>query len=386
MKLEKIEYGQYEGQPEEWQLEECTFGKINLIVGKNATGKSRILNIINGLANILSRLKKAKFKSGNYKVYFNKDGEKIVYLLKYRDQKILEEQFTVGAKNFLTRGSNGEGKIYAHQLKKNIKFQVPDDEIVAVVRRDSIQHPFFEDLFTWSDSLIYFPFGSSMGQGNFIVKGKKEIEVTDKIDIKDFNIVVIKFELGKKRFNEKFIQAIKKDMTSVGYEIENIGLGPLKSIIVEGPFLPPMSLLIKEPDLKSEIDQNDISQGMFRTLSLIIQLNYAQMAGLPSCVLIDDIGEGLDYERSSSLIKLLFEKVEKTDTQLIMTTNDSFVMNRVPLQYWSLAQRIRNKTLILNHKNSKKLFEDFELTGLNNFDFFSSDYPSYLSETNKRRK
>ena len=113
---------------------------------------------------------------------------------------------------------------------------------------------------------------------------------------------------------------------------------------------------------------------MFRALSLIIQLNFAEHESLPSCVLIDDIGEGLDFERSSKLIKLIIEKSKKSKIQLILATNDRFVMNNVPLEYWSIIQRIGDECKIYNYKNSKKLFDDFDLTGLNNFDFFSSNF------------
>ena len=54
MFLKSIKYTQFGGMPRLWKLEGCTLGNVNLIVGKNATGKSRILNIINGLANLLS--------------------------------------------------------------------------------------------------------------------------------------------------------------------------------------------------------------------------------------------------------------------------------------------------------------------------------------------
>ena len=48
MKLYKLDYSQYEGEPQEWKIVNCTFGDINLIVGKNATGKTRTLNVIRG--------------------------------------------------------------------------------------------------------------------------------------------------------------------------------------------------------------------------------------------------------------------------------------------------------------------------------------------------
>jgi hypothetical protein len=98
------------------------------------------------------------------------------------------------------------------------------------------------------------------------------------------------------------------------------------------------------------------------------------MTKYPSCILIDDIGEGLDYERSASLIKLIIKKVENTSIQLVMATNDRFVMNSVPIEYWSIIDREASHCKFYNQKNSAALFKDFELTGLSNFDFFSSGY------------
>ena len=123
-----------------------------------------------------------------------------------------------------------------------------------------------------------------------------------------------------------------------------------------------------------KVDQAEISQGLFRALSLFIQLRYSEYFSKPGLVLIDDIGEGLDYERSSKLIKSLIEIAKKTNIQLIMSTNDRFVMNAVPLEYWCVLHREGGKCISLNYRNSKDLFDEFELTGLNNFDFFSSRY------------
>lgn len=107
-------------------------------------------------------------------------------------------------------------------------------------------------------------------------------------------------------------------------------------------------------------------------------LNYSIFADLPSCILIDDIGEGVDYTRSTALIELLISKVEGTQMQLIMSTNDQFVMDAVPLKYWLVIKRSTGKAKIYNYLNNKKLFDSFKFTGLSNFDFFSSNY--YLKE------
>ena len=158
-------------------------------------------------------------------------------------------------------------------------------------------------------------------------------------------------------------------MKKVGYHLTDIKPSPLKNIHVNG-----YGLAVKEDGLNDYTDQQEMSQGMFRALSIIIQIEYSLVANLPSCILIDDIGEGLDYERSQSLINLIMEKAETKGLQVIMTTNDRFVMNNIPLQYWHVINRSGHLSIFYNMNNSKQAFEDFSYTGLNNFDFFANKF------------
>lgn len=137
---------------------------------------------------------------------------------------------------------------------------------------------------------------------------------------------------------------------------------------------------MQEDGLKSVTEQSEISQVMFRALSLFIQINYAILSDQPSCIIIDDIGEGLDFQRSSAIIKLLIEKAKTGLVQLIMTTNDENIMNGVPLEYWSVIERQPGVAKLHNYANSTEQFEQFKHIGLNNFDFFASEY--YLQEPN----
>ena len=175
-------------------------------------------------------------------------------------------------------------------------------------------------------------------------------------------------------------------MEAIGYKLKSIMVEPITDIqafIQNIPIPePPFCIYVKEQELTVKVPQIEISQGMFRALSLIIHLNFMAFAQVPpSCILIDDIGEGLDYERATSLIKLLISKIKADDTkakpvslQLIMTTNDRFIMNGVPLEYWSVIDRIPGEAKIYNLHNSKAIFEEFEFTGLNKFDFFASGF------------
>ena len=167
------------------------------------------------------------------------------------------------------------------------------------------------------------------------------------------------------------------DMGQVGYDIEDIRLqSPISIRVVTNFPGEVVGISVKERDLAGITDQNTISQGMFRALSILIHINYSQLTKKPTCILIDDIGEGLDFDRSCRLIDLLREKAKASGAQLVLSTNDRFVMNRVPLEEWSVLQRQGSTVRVLNYDNSRELFEEFKFTGLSNFSFLEMDFAS----------
>ena len=92
MKIQKLSYSEFEGQPGEWIFEDCTFGTVNLIVGKNATGKTRTLNVIRGLAAQLSESPFLQVSEGSYVVHFDKDGVSYDYICEYHDRRVIAEE------------------------------------------------------------------------------------------------------------------------------------------------------------------------------------------------------------------------------------------------------------------------------------------------------
>ena len=370
MRITSINYVQWEGTPREWRVEGVLLGATNLIVGSNASGKSRVLNVISGLSKLLAGDTKVTILSGDYEVTFDDEGRPLKYSLRIVDGKVTKEEFKAEGTSFLQRGTGGEGKIWAEKLGDYIEFQVPQDELAAVARRDSIQHPFFEPLNSWGSSLYHYYFGSPLGKD---VLGLIDPNLKRQVNPRDPNQVIGIYRQGEKAFGDTFKEAIKRDMAEIGYLIDDIGVKEPISIIVHGP-QGIVALYVKESGLGDITDQGDMSQGMFRAFSVIIQLNYSELTKRPSCVLIDDIGEGLDFERSCSLIKLLMRKAEKSAVQLIMATNDRFVMNTVPLESWTVLRRVGHRIRVYNYANSKERFDQFKFTGMNNFDFFAFNF------------
>ncbi|MEH2466070.1 ATP-binding protein [Nostoc sp.] len=382
MKLDLVEYCQDKGLPSEWRLDGCQLDNVNLIVGKNASGKSKILRAINLISGLLSgdaSLRPDRM-SREWKLTFDSDDadNKKIYILTVDQGQVVKENFSIGSKNYLDRNESGVGMIWAEKLQISMEFQTPADEVAAFQRRDSIQHPVFDEIYNWASSLSYYQFGTDLGRNNVAVDSRIK-KIRKSINKRDGENVIEVFKLGKSKSGQSFIEAIKSDMSSIGYNISDIDIQTPSLLFFDeedevSDKIDLKWLYVQERDLKDKTEQNLISQGMFRALSLIIQINYSLLAKKPSCILIDDIGEGLDFERSSAMIKLLISKAQTGFVQLVMTTNDRFIMNGVPLEYWSVIERKPGLAKLHNIDNSKQIFEDFKFTGLNNFDFFATQF------------
>ncbi len=371
MRLHSLHYAEHEDSPQRWVLEGLSLGSRNLIVGKNSSGKSRTLNVISSLARNLAGLQPPGV-SANYDCQFRHNEKSYRYLLRYRDQQVLSEQLSIDGEVLLDRGEGGIGHIFAEQIDggKQLRFQTPTSELAAVVRRDAIQHSFLEPLYLWALSLRHYHFGTQLGKDSVAILNPN----APKVDDRDEGAVVGIFREAVKTFGDAFLKALIDDLALIDYYVTEIGVSsPVSVRFVSSMVGEPVGLYVREKDLPGITDQFGMSQGMFRVVSLLIQVNYFQFAKSASCVLIDDIGEGLDFDRSCRLIDLLRSKSDSSGLQIIMSTNDRFVMNNVPLEEWSVLQRKGSHVTVKNYDNSREIFEEFKFTGLSNFSFLELD-------------
>lgn len=373
MQLSSLEYHEYQNRPRAWYLHQAEFARINLIAGKNATGKTRMLNVINGLARLLSGVQRELFQDGHFKIILvdEKTKYKHLYELDYVDNEVKHERYAVANKVLLNRNESGEGTIWAEELKDWISFQTPAGVLAAVSRRDKIQHPFFEDLYQWAKSLHHFSFATNQERLTLIAMSQILEKKSGERDQRDHAGTILSKALEE--HEHEFKKLLLDDLTKLNYYCEDIGLRVPEGLqSIGGP--PPLNIFVKEKDLNDITPQLQMSDGMFRALSLLIRLNYAILSGKNACILVDDVGEGLDFNRSTNLIPLIIDKAMKHNFQLIMTTNDVFVMNAVPLEYWSVVTREGGHVKVINRLNAPKAFDQFKYIGLNNFEFFASEY------------
>ncbi|AGZ36568.1 hypothetical protein PVLB_18935 [Pseudomonas sp. VLB120] len=288
------------------------------------------------------------------------------------EAKVRKEVLTIGGKIFMERGEGGRGTIFFEAIGDGlfVPFQTPENEFALVKRRDATQHSFIEPLYQWAAAVRHYNFGSSFGKEHLAVF----TAAGPGIDEKDANQVVGIFRNGKRDFGPAFSKKITEDMQYLGYSIESVDIGFPTTVPPEG--LPPelQSLKVVEHGVVVEVDQLAMSQGMYRVLALLTHINYLQFRNASTCILVDDIGEGIDFERSCKLIDLLRRKADESDVQVIMSTNDKFVMNSVPLKEWTVLSRAGNHVHVNNYENSKDKFDEFRFTGLSNFSFFEMDF------------
>lgn len=374
MSLVKLSYSEFGNEPKYWEISDATFSNINLIVGKNSSGKSRLMSVINSFARLLSGHQQMPFEACKFSVLLNLNNREFLYEIEFKSGAVFSEFLSINGDEKLTRGEDGSGKIRYEKQDDTLEFKLPSDVVAAVNRRDEIQHPFLIELHQWASSVILYLFGSDFGRSQLMGISDTQLLLNNSVlpAFDDPSNVVKVYTMSLTKFGEDFDKAIISDMNKLGYKITDVGTENLQAMM-NFP-VAAITMFTVESDLGFKNPQTQLSQGMWRALALVTHLNSCAFSKNKQLILIDDIGEGLDYERSVAIIDLLISKAETNDLQVMMTSNDRFVMNEVPLEYWSVLKRKGGVVKMFNSRNSQKQFDKFKFIGLSNFDFFASDF------------
>ena len=335
-----------------WTAKRIDLYSQNLLVGKNAVGKSTVIRLLSTMAAFLSQrrlLNEVKIPVGGM-IAIEDNEFTSIYRFAWVDAKISDEYLSV-------KYANGETKIWIERTSDEAKFDgalvnPPQDKLLLNLKRDTVLYPELESIISWADNVDAFSFNEFDIDGDETLYSRF-INGGDNL-----------FTMVKALSPESIVNVINA-ADGMGYHLEKI----------EGvEFADIKKVLFTEKGVEDPLFDFSLSKGMFRTLYLLIYLEYIAKSGKPATLLIDDLCEGLDYDRSTKLGKYVFDYCSKNDIQLIATSNDSFLMDVVDLNYWSILQREGSKVSAINHKNHPELFDDFSFTGLNNFDLLSSDF------------
>jgi len=99
MRITSIAYSEYQESPRNWCVEEINFEAVNLVVGRNAVGKTRLLNVVNGLAQLVSG-RREPMVSGEYVAEFESKDSTYKYEISFNNNVVTHEHL---------RGKTGKG-------------------------------------------------------------------------------------------------------------------------------------------------------------------------------------------------------------------------------------------------------------------------------------
>lgn len=334
-----------------WRMHSLNVFSQNLFVGKNSVGKSSIIRNLSHIASLISQRRPFSTKDDvAYLIEVKDENFTATYSFECRKSKVLDEGLVV---NY----NDGKSKVWIERTADMAIFNgdvvnPPHDKLLLTLKRDTVLYPEIEAIVSWAENVDAFSFnefdldGDGRLYSRFINGGNNLYTMV-------------------KALSPDSIKNVIQSAEMMGYLIEKIE--PFE-------FLDVKKVLFTERHVHAPLFDVSLSKGMFRTLYLLIYLEYIAHTGKPATLLIDDLCEGLDYDRSTKLGKYVFDYCSKNDIQLIATSNDSFLMDVVDLNYWSILQREGSKVSAINHLSHPELFEDFSFTGLSNFDLLSSDF------------
>ncbi len=343
-----------------WELIDMSaLHQTNLLVGENASGKTRTLNALRSVTSFLQMRPIKTVADTNFRTTlsfsdFEDENWSMDYTFEIADNKVIFEQLNVNGTRLLERNDKGG-------ILKGDSIEPPVDKLTVQVRRDRSDYPEIETLMEWAESIIEIscsnlnPFTSMSGVPDVI----NPLSLSDLVE----------------HLSDSEKESVIKQANELGYDIQDVIIVPFSDIKL---------IYVKEKYVHESIASLHLSSGMLRVLYLLFFLAYMKHERKYRLILIDDLGEGLDYKRATLLGKIVFNECNQEHTQLISSSNDSFLMDVVDISNWQILRRDKTKIKALNEENSKDLFDYFRMTGLSNFDLFSSDFiDNFLSRKSK---
>ena len=349
--LTDFQYTQNNGKIGQWDINGLFLQHENMIIGINATGKTKLLKAITLFANCINENDTPDNGIFDVKFRDNVTNASYNYLMQIIDSKIVSETIEDESGKILVTRLNDIATIFSI-TDDSIQLSVDSKKLTINVIDDLSSYPFVKDLKNWAKGVRLYSFSSLKDEG--ILKGIEKVPVMIE-------------ELLKKN-STKYKDLFKADFSEIGYPINDIDIAYLFDTAGSKP-----SIVVHEQSLKIPTYHQEMSEGMRRALYLIILIEYILFEDTRCTLLIDDLGEGLDFNRSANIAKLLFKKIKNNkNIQLIITSNDKFLIRSIDIEYINILDREGGNVKAYNYYNSKDQFDDSILIGFDGFDLFTS--------------
>ena len=384
LKMEKIEISQkYPDGDVYFECSEVSLQSTNLIIGPNASGKSQFFKRLKFLKDIHKKSAPTPYTTTilHAKVVLKDEstGKEINYNLKAGPGELIEETIDSKSRKYLRRkGGNtllldektNEAQAFLINKRQSITKQIED-------RKDSF--PTIDKIGFFFESMLFLD--ADKFNSDLVMFGDKQLIPSERME--NLSSAVLNW---KKKFPDVY-NSLLKEYKKFFQDIEDISSEEFTT--PDGGVFE--MLAIKERGVRDVVAATYVSSGMLRILSLLALpmcrhlSKHAEELGFdfnPSMIVIDEIDNGLDYERTGHIIDYLDS--EAAFVQVIFSSHSPVVCNFVSPERWRIFNRTASSVNITNPLDVKETREMIEKSKSANWDVYAN-HISRSRRYNKRR-
>jgi ABC-type Na+ transport system ATPase subunit NatA len=345
MRIEKLSYHNHVTG---WQLAPVEFGSVNLLVGVSGVGKTRILEVILSLKEIIFGIDWEKqFLNGvewDITFYTAPDQK---YRWSGKSNVVNNYDYTIDEFGEMTYSSSGvlpqleieeiylNGTCLAHRKDGIIEFESkvmpklsPSESLIKIFQAE-------ENILPIMNGFRLVVVSQTQNPERWINSSTHyKIDNLSLSDIRKTNNTLVD-QLGLLQINDREIfDRIKSNFIEIFSQVENLRILTEQTRFEWSEKVSPVfSLELKEIGVDRWITQSNLSMGMLKTLAHITEI-YLLTEG--SILLIDEFENSLGVNCIDVVTELLNDR---KDIQFIFTSHHPYIINKIPMQYWKIITR-----------------------------------------------
>ena len=326
LKLESYSVDEKKGTSQYWSMDEITFDRYNLIIGKNATGKSQLFNRLNFLRCLHEQDGQTPsiITDVHSKITFKntKSGDEIFYEVIISPGHEVREKIENKTKKIIL--FNSDSKEFYNEKTNKIEHRliVKKHSVTKLIADDIDKYPTIKqigDFFAGIKILRtdrYDPSSLSLSRHQLVPDD----------NLRNLGSVVLLWKDQKPELYHRLLNTFK----TFFFEIKDFTDVPKANLPILG-FI--------EKNVTEVFDQTECSMGMLRILGLIaLSISEDPKTGkVPSLLMIDEIDKGLDYENVGLIIE--YVKEQSSESQIIFSSHSPITCNFVEPHFWRILSR-----------------------------------------------
>jgi len=304
---------------------------LSVIIGDNAAGKTRTINLLFNIA-IMHKQPKPRFL-GQHSIIFYDDDKKYKYDFVISNSAgktiVVQDSIRMTSPKETVFFDRSEGVLFNEVSRENEKYSPLEDELSINYVKDTQKHA---TLLKIKEHLSQFKkLDYSLGVSfQFAILKSPDVLMSEP----DGTLLDAAISNISKNYPDKFA-TINQHFRTMFPTVESITIGPH----LLNPQVVFETILIKESFLKNPYPFFEASSGMIKALALLSILFSPLDA---SCVLIDELENSLDHKRLSALADII--KGASTGKQILITTHSPVLANLFGLEHWIIVRRHDTRT------------------------------------------